>query len=154
VERDRHDHITLRRMRQPIVCHQLSERLGQSHGAIVLESMYGFADCAFEIEDGADAWNLKWHSATSKAEPRGGSIELASTPDTEGELNAGGLADTLLAEPRAQFVAADATWGVEEVKNGCPDMADYLEGQESLARRQVDPTVSPRPYHQCRCPSS
>ena len=79
--------------------------------------MYGFADCPFEVEYSADAGNLPSHAATSKADPGGCSFYGASSAKTKGRLNAWGLADALLAEPRAQFVAADAAWGVEEVEN-------------------------------------
>lgn len=155
VERDRHDDITLRRMRQPIVCHQVPQRLGQGCYSVVLESMYGFADCPFEVEYSADAWNLKSHGATSKAEPGGWSIYTASTSKTKGRLNAWGLADALLAEPRAQFVAADAAWRVEEVKNGGPNVVNCRERQRShVLVGWADPMVSRRPYRRSRHPSS
>ena len=78
--------------------------------------MDGFADRPLEVEDGAYPRDFVLPGATSGAEFRVCGINATSTPDAEGGLDTRGLAYTLLAEPRAQFVAADAVWRIKEVK--------------------------------------
>jgi hypothetical protein len=104
-------------MRQPIIGYQVAERPSKGSDSVVLESVDGFADCSFEVEDSAYAGDLRWPRATSGAEFSSWCIHLTSTPEAEGRLDARGLAHALLAEPRAEFVAADAAWRVEEVKD-------------------------------------
>lgn len=68
VQRDGYDHITLHRMRQPVLGHQATQRWRQSGDSVVLESVNGLADDAFEDEYRAYALDLEWRGPTLRAE--------------------------------------------------------------------------------------